>query len=320
MLETAQQLASAPRSTGSALTHTMRLVRWELFLARRRALAKVLAIILLVGYLLAVGFILASYAVASSNGAVDLELQPVRDLLTFPNSLLVGGIYSARLAPLLVCVLAGAVIGGEYGYSTQRLAFSRGVGRGQMLAAQVAALGLISLGTSVAMMALSALTGVLLGPAVGGIITGPGQDGWREVGAYTLVLSLILWVYALLAAFFATLGRSVAAGIGISLGWLFIEGIIASIFQGLGFLPGSFFKFLGHIPDWFLGVNTSALKITTSSAPLNFSFLDAPPGTSALGFGATTLSLAHALAVVVAYAVVFVAVSYLLLRSRDITD
>ncbi|HEX6123542.1 MAG TPA: hypothetical protein VFY89_10300 [Ktedonobacterales bacterium] len=320
MLETAQQLSSAPRATGSALAHTWRLVRWELFLARRRALAKVLAIILLVGYLLVVGFILASYAITASNSSVDLVLQPIRDLLTFPNSLVVGGIFTARLAPLLICILAGAVIGGEYGYSTQRLAFSRGVGRGQMLTAQVAALGLLALGTAVGMMALSALTGMLLGPAVGGIVTAPGQDGWKEIGAYTLVLALILWVYALLAAFFATLGRSVAAGIGIALGWLFVEGIVASIFQGLGLLPGDFFKFLGHIPDWFLGINTSALKITTSSAPLNFSLLDAPPGSSALGFGSSSLSLGHALAVVVAYGVVFVAVSYVLLRSRDITD
>jgi ABC-2 type transport system permease protein len=323
MLESAQKFSAAPRAQGSALTQTWRLVWWEVFLARRRALSKVLTGILLAGLALVIAFVVISYAVASGNGAPDLALQPVRDLLTFPRVLLLGGIYTARMGPLLACILAGVLVGSEYGYSTQRLALARGVGRGQMLAAQVGALGLVALGTSVLSLALSALVGVTIGPLVGGAIAGPDSGGWQEIGTYALVLALILFAYSLLALFFSTLGRSVWTGVGLSLGWLFLEGVVAGIMQQLGVIPSNFFHFISHIPDWFLGVNTSALKIATSSSPLDFAILDDPQG-AAGGIGPTNptalISGGHALLVVLGYVAVFVGLSYWLLRARDVTD
>jgi ABC-type transport system involved in multi-copper enzyme maturation permease subunit len=325
MLDTAQNLTAAPRAEGSALAHTWRLVRWEVFLARRRAMSKVLAGILLGGYLLIVGFIVLAYVTTLNRGASEVELQPIRDLLTFPGSLVVGGIYAARLAPLLVCILSGALIGSEYGFSTQRLAFARGVGRGQMLTAQVTALGIVALAISVGSLLLAALVGVTIGPAVGGTISGPAQGSWQEIGTYTLVLSLILWIYSLLALFFATLGRSVAAGIGLALGWLFIvDNVLTSILQLLGTIPGDFFRFIAHIPDWLLGVNTSVLKVATSNSPLQFGVLDAGPNTSGSPLNiynpVTALPAWHALLVIFGYAAVLVGVSYWLLRTRDVTD
>ncbi|MBF6591879.1 MAG: hypothetical protein IVW57_15325, partial [Ktedonobacterales bacterium] len=245
MLESAQNLAAAPRSTGSLLPHTWRLTKWELFLTRRRVMSKVLASILLGGYVIVIGFMLISYSVAASRGATDIELSPLRDLLTFPGVLVVGGIYTAQLGPLMACVLAGALVGSEYGYSTQRLAFSRGAGRGQMLAAQAGALALLALGTVGGMLALSALVGVTFGPAIGGSISAPPPGGWTEIVAYWLVLSLVLFAYASLALFFATLGRSVAAGIGLALGLLFVENIVRFILLGVGTVPGAFFQFVG---------------------------------------------------------------------------
>jgi ABC-type transport system involved in multi-copper enzyme maturation permease subunit len=313
MLQSAQRFSTAPRAEGSTLTQTWRLVGWELFLARRRALSKVLAIIYLIGFALVVAFIILSYAVASSRGAPDGVLQPVRNLLTFPQVLQIGGIYTGSLGPWIIAILSGALIGSEYGYSTQRLSLARGVGRGQLLTAQVVALGLMALGVTVLSLTLSTLVGVTIGPAIGGTIMGPAAGGWQEIGTFILVQALILFMSSLLAHFFATLGRSVAAGIGISLGWLLAEGVVALILRQIGTIPASVFQFLGHGPDWFLGVNGSALKIATSSSPINFAVTENP-------ITAVGISGQHALFVLVAYSVVFVGLSYWLLRTRDVTD
>src|SRR5260370_38920874 len=68
------------------------------------------------------------------------------------------------------------------------------------------------------------------------------------------------FIYATIAIFFGTLGRSTVAGIIGALTWLFVEPILGSIFKLVGtFSQGPFGNFLKAIPDYFIVNDTGDL-------------------------------------------------------------
>jgi ABC-type transport system involved in multi-copper enzyme maturation permease subunit len=344
--------ATAPRSLGPWLAQTLRLAGWMLFQARRRVMSKVLGGILLAGFLLLTGGELLAYVAisnqsparngcppaavqtqeAGSNGGAGLtcptptpeQLAEIKQAqqqevnsqvqgLTFPGSLGRVGTFTSFLGVLLLCILAGALVGGEYAAGTVRLAISRGVGRGQLVAAQALGLAALALIVAGAMLVLGALSGVVIGPALGGHIPGLPFGGWLELGAYWLALSLNIFIFELVAMFFATLGRSTAAGIGAALGYLVGESIVSTIFVAVSQgIPGGFGQFLGHIPEWMLGVNSGAVPVYVSQSPVDLGI-----STNSVLVKLTT---GHALAVTLGYCVLLVGLSYALVRTRDITD
>lgn len=313
MVNSAETLSAGPRPDESWLIHLARLVRWELFLIWRRVLFKSLLGALVGGYLLMLAFILLAYLSASASAALG-QANSVRALLGFPLAIQVLAIYVSRLAPLLVCILAGAVVGGEYGFGTLRLVFTHGTSRAQLLLAQILALALLALGVVAAMLVLGALQGVAIGPLVGQMPAAVPAEGWGEMVLYGLALAAALLTYMLIALFMATLGRSVAAGIGLSLGVLFLEGIVTTVLVVLGTVMGSSGgQFLAHVPDWFPVNNTTALMDSVGAQPINFVPLDVTNLASRMGG-------IHALLVVIAYGAVLIGASYWLLRIRDVTD
>ncbi len=321
MLESAQKLSAAPRAEGSILTHTWRLVFWELFLARRRAMSKVLAGFLLGGYALVIVVTLLVYTSNAAAGQAS-TISELQQSVTFPGSISQMNSYVGFMGLLLSVILTGALIGGEYSYSTQRLAFSRGVGRGQMLAVQVSAVAIIALVTTAVMFVLAAIVGFTIGPAIGGTPTALSSSGFVGLLLVWLVTSATIFMYSLIAFFFATLGRSVAAGIGFGLGfWLFeviVTGILTAIeisLVGFQAYADGVRDWVGHITDWFVSTNTAAL-----SSAANAQFM--PSASSAVTTGVLTVvpSVAHAVVVLVVYAALLIGLSYLLLRTRDVTD
>lgn len=316
MLESAQQLSAAPKAGSNWLAETWRLVKWDVFMVRRRTLAKVLLGILLGFYAAVLGIVLIINATAGDAATQ----QGTRDLLTFPNTLLVAGIYVSRIGPLLLCILAGALVGSEYNFGTLRLVLSRGTSRAQLLAAQVVTLALLALGTVGGMLLLSALVGVTLGPLLGGSLAALPAGGTEEILLYWLALSLQFFAYTLIALFFATLGRSIVAGIAFSLGYLFLEGIIVAIFVVTGTALHSDLGIkLTHVPDWLIGINTTGLIDQVGSSPLGFSLLGLS-GNSGVSNPSAALPVGHTLPIILIYCAAFVGVSYWLLRRRDVTD
>lgn len=342
---------AAPQTTGSWLTETLRLARWTLFLARRRLMSKVLVAILLAGFaLVLLGSILTYVAISSTEpqarscpppaiqtqaarqngGSLECatippealaqerqqwqqEVNRLRDQLGFPVSLGRTGSYTSFMGVLLACILAATVIGGEYGAGTLRLAISRGVGRGQLVAAQSLALAVIALVVAGGMLVLGALAGLVVGPLVGAHPPAIGANGWVEIGVYWLALALNIYIFELVALYFATLGRSVAAGIGAGLGYLVGESIVSAILMAVSQgVPGAFGEFLGHIPEWLLGINAGAIWVNVSQSPVD------------LGISTSTtlvkLTTGHAVGVTLAYCAVLIGFTYLLVRARDITD
>jgi ABC-type transport system involved in multi-copper enzyme maturation permease subunit len=136
---------------------------------------------------------------------------------------------------LLLMIIAGAFVGGDYGWGTQRALLARQPGRGRFQAAKFAALAVLAaawvLISLPAGMACAALAATLLGAP-------------QSVGGADLALAargmLIAWLgllpYLALATSWAVIGQSAVAGITGSLGYWVLEiGFgAATIFQILG--------------------------------------------------------------------------------------
>ncbi len=340
--------SAAPAARGGWLAQVWLLVRWNLFTARRRLMGKVLLAILLAGFALMVTAQTLTYLAmpetppvteycssgpdTTTSGSTPppsaCPTQPevtqqqqqqwqtlregVRASVVFPTSLSQGGGLLGFLGVILLCILTGAVIGGEYAYGTLRLALSRGIGRAQMIAAQVATLAILALGTSALTLLLSALVGVTIGPALGAHLSTIPGGGWLEFGEYWLALALQLLAFSLVAFCIATLGRSTAGGIAASLGYFVLEAIIGGILVAVSHsIPGDIGTFLGHVPEWFLGNNVATVVAQASHTPVDF-------GSS--GSVIVQIDAGRALAVSLAYCILLSGLGYLVLRRRDVTD
>lgn len=343
-------VADIPRASGGWFIEAARLSGGQLLLVRKRLMTKVLVALLALGFAVVVGFGVLEYAlfenqaifqaantcptVAANQTATprpsgpppcvtpsaqeqqqeEIARQRViaaeRTSLTFPTSLGSAGSYAQFMGLILLAILAGALIGGEYAYGTQRLAFARGAGRGQVLAAQTGALAILALVTAALTLVLGTISGVTVGPAVGGTVAGLTGGGVAEVLVYWLVISLVLFAGMLIALFTATLGRSTAAGIGGALGYQLLQLIGAGILGALGgSIPGDTGTWLTRSQFLFLGPSASLVVGRVASSPLTLVGSD---GTEPIAPGV-------AFAVIVGYCVVLVGLSYLLVRQRDVT-
>lgn len=352
MSVTMMPATAAPKTSGNQLTQTWRLARWFLYASRRRLMSKLLLAILLGGLILVLGFLLIAYVVTSNtppqsqvcpppvvqtqtaqnggpNGANcfqmsqqelaqartqwQQEVRSERQNLTFPTDLAVAGGYTAFMGLILLVILAGSLVGGEYGSSTIRLSLARGVGRGQFIAAQVIAIAILALIATGVVLFVGSLIGVTLGPALGGKIPSFPPGGILELLGYWVTLSFQIFAYAMIGLLLGTLARSTAAAIAVPLGFYIFESLVGGILIALSFaIGGNFGDFLKHVPDWFLGTNVGTLSTNVSQSPVDFGV-----STSSV---AAQVSTGHALLVSLAYCVILVGLSYLILRRRDVTD
>ncbi len=336
-----------PAPAGIWITEVLRLTRWELYLAWRRVMAKVLIVLMLVAYALVigvVGIVLAAIQNETVPQAPSVQCPPdatecstptpqqlkqiqdeqaaqraasiaqFSDPVTFPTSLGFAATVTRIVGLILICILAGTLVGSEYGFSTQRLAFSRGTSRLQILTAQTVALAVISMVLAAGMLLVGAIVGLIMGPAFGVGISMPSFSGWMEIVKFFFVFSFSLFVYTLVALAAATLGKGTAAGIGLALGVIVIELILTPILTAIGialvqFAHVDFGNVLQHIPDWFLGQNVGALLGYAGQYPIGL----APAPNSDFSF-------ARALIVSLIYCAIFFGGSYFLLSRRDVTE
>ena len=337
------EVGGAPvASAGDGPIHTLRMARWLLYTVRRRAMGKVI-FGLLVGSLVLVTAVQALFYVialnsvpqggscVSENGGppVCQQLSPDQILaaqqaaaksvalgLTFPQTLSVVEVLVSLIGVIVLTTLAGAVVGGEYGHGTVRVVLSRGVGRAQLIAAQALALAALSLLAAAVMMLIGLLVGFTLGPALGGTLPAYASGAPVELLQTWLALALNLFGYCAIALFFATLGRSTAAGIGFALGFFVaeyvLEGVLTTVSFAFQAAQPRTAEFIRHISDWFLGPNVGYIVQHASLSPL---VISPYPDQASAAFGT-----GHALLVALLYLVLTIGGSYLLTRKRDITD
>jgi ABC-type transport system involved in multi-copper enzyme maturation permease subunit len=310
-LEMLANPATASAPARGWLLATWRLALWDLRLAWRRVMAKVLLGLLLGAYVLVALFVLLIYAEALAGQVSGASM--IRDLLTFPQALALPGYLLRFLGAPFAAILAGALVGAEYGFGTHRLSLSRGMSRAQVLVAQMSSLALIALAAAGMVLLLAALVGVTLGPALGSDLIIPLPDGWLQIGVYWLALALNLWVYMLVAHFFATLGRSAAAGIGGALGMILVELVLTFIIVPIIAIIvasenlESLAQVVSGAPQLLLGNAIGALVAYAGLGPIT---LMSDPAES----------LWLALVVVAVFCAGLIGGSYLLFRLRDVTD
>lgn len=356
------------QAEGNSVTQTWRLVKWYLFTTRRRLMSKILLGLLVGFFVISVGFNLLGFflfTVAENGGSVqctpvavstsqtgspspnsspscqDLQQQQqqaaltaksvvdqVGRSLTFPYSLSIAGGYLGSMGIILFCIMAAALVGSEYSSGTLRLTLSRGTRRGQLIAAQVSALAILSLAVAGLILVLAAIVGATIGPLIGGSLPTFSPATGIELLAYWLANSLGVFAFGLIAFFMSTLSRNVIAGIGVSLGYLILESVVGNILYYAGSsMQSSLGNFLQHIPDYLVGYNTGALAHLAAVSPI--SLYSSLPTQTASGTVVTSNGLPgpgsgidtlHALIIILVYCLLFGGLSYLFLRRRDVTE
>jgi ABC-type transport system involved in multi-copper enzyme maturation permease subunit len=305
-------LANPAAQTATArnwLLETWRLTIFNLYLAWRRIMSKVLLGLFCGAYVLVLVIVLLIYAgtVASHADGADA----IRDLVTFPTSLIIPGYVIRMIGPLLICILAGTLIGSEYGFGTYRLSLSRGMSRAQVLAAQVATLALLALLVAGGLLLLGTLVGVTLGPLLGSDLLIPDLLGALQIVLFWLALSLNLFVYMLVAHLFATVGRSAVAGVGGALGLILVELVVTIVLSAVALFVATRNPAAGQAlataTTLLPGNSLGALVQYAGQAPIQLT-------------SGTSESLVQALLVPLIYCALLITGSYLLFRLRDVTD
>jgi ABC-type transport system involved in multi-copper enzyme maturation permease subunit len=236
---------------------------------------------------------------------VNRNAEPLR----LPSSLNLAGQTARSVGLILVIILAGTIVGGEYGVGTVRLMLTRGPTRLQFLLSKVGAL--------LACIIIGFLAVILLGVVTGGVLNAATVGGqsfgfltWPWVGhtlLYVLASMFGLFVYAMMALFLGTLGRATVVGVAGALAWSLLEGPIGGGIALLGgVINGPLGNFLKAVPDYLIGNNIGALVDNQTRYALNV-----PP---------TPLSDLHALLVLAVYLSIFIGVAWWVNERRDVTN
>jgi ABC-type transport system involved in multi-copper enzyme maturation permease subunit len=329
----------------SFISVLLRLIGMELYKIRRRAMSKVLgtiAILAAVGlfFLISLGtiFIVNSpiesflpprpgcppASVQPTNSpacspqqptAAELEqakqnrqntLQNVSAPLRLPTSLFLA--VQATLTPftVLIIILVGAIVGGEFSIGTVRLMFTRGPTRTQFLLAKIGAALICTVLGILGMTLLGILTGQLLN-----LISGIEQNlnffdaAWLGHAILYLLIGMLDWfIYAMIALFFGIIGRSTVAGIVGALTWYFVEPILTTAFNLLSLTLRV--DWLRNVPDYLIGNNIGALQQNQGQ----YLFHGIP----------SNLSNLHAIIVLSVYLAIFIGLSLWINERRDVTN
>lgn len=293
------------------LSVVLRLIGVELYKLRRRVMSKVMIMIALASIVLfflgIAAIIFFSFEAIPGNQAALVALsEPLRLPQSFTISVF---ILTNYIGLILIIILGGTIVGGEYGVGTIRLVLTRGPSRTQLLLAKLGALLTIIFCGLVILPLVGILIGLLLN-----IATGIGFD-WRFLNGNWLLHTLIfvlegslgLLVYAALAICLSTLGKNTAAGVAGGLIWWTLEGILTSLISLLASLNrGPLGDFLRAIPDYFIGSNINALLQNEDNI--------------LTGGRAGVLGDLHAILVLLIYLLVFTGLAWWVNEQRDVTN
>lgn len=317
----------------------LRLIGMELYKLRRRTMSKVLVIIAIALAVLPFALVaLGTFATANapaqsfappcqsvSGSPSGCPTPPAAQVaqerqtivagasapLRLPEALNVAVEYGLVVGVILLVILMGSITGGEYGAGTIRLLFIRGPTRTQFLIAKLGtALIVIVLGM-LAMIVPGVLAGQLFNPVSGIAQTGTFWSGaWLSHALLYLLIAVLNWfMFAVIAIFFATLGRATAAGVVAGIAWLFLEPILGLFLTYIGDVSkGAFGTVLKAIPNYFISTNFSAL-LNDQRQYLSVGANSTP-----------AVSVSHAIIVLFVYFAFFIGLTWWINKRRDVTN
>ena len=247
---------------------------------------------------------------AQAKQAKQETLDNVSGSLRLPASFDLAMQITRTLGLILIIILAGTIVGGEYSVGTIRLMFTRGPTRTQFLLAKIGAILTCVALSFLVLVPLGILTGALLN-----LITGINVDFSFLTGTWILhaVLDLLVsmlgvFMYTMLAFCLSTLGRATVAGVAGALIWWALEGALSGILVLVGSLnKGGLGDFVKAIPDYFVGNNIAALTQNQEH------YLS--PGTLP-----AQLSDLHALLVLAVHLALSIGLAWWVIKQRDITN
>jgi ABC-type transport system involved in multi-copper enzyme maturation permease subunit len=276
------------------------LLRSEAFRLSRRGMPRILLIILAL-LVFAIYLLLWSVIRTQPEGMNPADLEQFRDALS-PAAVRETGMSMVQSVGSVMAVILGAsIISSEFGWGTIRTILPRAGGRGPFITAKLIALAAFVLVLAVTgyVVAVAGSTTVTLLESLGGS-PGDALDG----GSLAAIgrTAYVMLPYTALGFAVAVWTRSTAAGIGVGLAVLFLEGLVVN-------LAGTIAGPLGHVGDVLLSRNVAAIIQANSR------------GTGA-GLSAPVEGLPdvwRAAGVLAVYTAVFVALSYWSFHRRDIT-
>jgi ABC-type transport system involved in multi-copper enzyme maturation permease subunit len=263
--------------------------------------------------ILATGFVIAFLIGASSPKAKgNLQHTPLAFMYSSMESNLV---VFRILVGVLLMILTSFLIGRAYQSGGIRILLARGVGRVQLLLAQLALVGLLALALLVGFTLLSALlTGLLMLTLVGNLsaLNALTPAFWPNIGIDELCVIISMGATILMAAAMNALGRSLTFGLSASLLWFPIDNLGTLVLNVLARLTQSEFwtnltahllgPLLNRLPDYVLP--------TEAQSPLQ-SF-GAPP--------LVPVDSVHAFWVIGVYSLLFFVLALIPTWKRDVKD
>ncbi len=271
----------------------LRSIGGELYKIRQRPLSKVL---LFIGTVI----MILGFGVIAISGAAPLYL---------PGSLFTAINIIYFIGVMLLIILAGTIVGGEYNVGSIRMMLTRGPTRTQFLLAKIGAMLICSLFTLIFL----ALVGIIMGMLFN-LTTGIHVDFKFLTGAWLLHCILLLFaaifslfIYSVLAICLSTLGKATAGGVAGALLWWFIERILSGILPIFGeLIKGPFGDFLRAVPDYLMSNNLGAL-LNNQEQYMS-------------GGQASSISDLHAVLVLIVYLGSFIGIAWWAMQARDITN
>jgi ABC-2 type transport system permease protein len=230
-------------------------------------------------------------------------------------------------AGVFLLILAAYVVGLEYQQGTIRVLLGRGVARLQLLGAKGLALLSVAVALLVGGLLIEAMMGLIVVASLAGNLN-PLQSltsqFWSDAWLYLVSVMISMGVTLLLAVAVTVVGRSLAFGLGVGLGWFAADNLgVVVMFLAYRFTGNDFWR---QITGYFLGPILNNLPAVL--VPARVMTVQTEKGLVTMLRSADTVGAAplanidatHSLVVIGIYAAVFAAVAIALTWRRDVLE
>ncbi|RAQ95608.1 ABC transporter permease [Thermogemmatispora tikiterensis] len=286
--------------------HFWGLVRAELLKLSRQWTSWILLVLVLC-------FVAGVYFIELTLGSSSLRDELQRDPLRYLEMQLRGLDILRVFAGVFLIVVAARCIGLECQLGTVRILLARGVGRLQLLGAKLLALllvGVLTLALGIVEVAICSCLLTLLQAGNLNALSAANATFWNDAGLYTLAVASSMGISILMAVALAVVGRSQTFGLSAALGYFPADNFLVYLLY-LGFrLTNN--QFWQDVSAYLLGPNLNVMGFVVTNGQL--------PSTGVQPLNMHLVDVRHIWLLLLVYALVFLTISLVLTRNRDVKE